>query len=127
MSSDVDHLIPDELWSKFKTDAYADDPIVRVFQVEGVGVDTEFICHESLWHRLRLIGSAYGLHLLPLLDGSTDPVFLNAQQCENLITELYFVGTVTNDGLLETVLHGVERHAREARGASKNALGIEFP
>ena len=127
MSGDHDPFIPDELWSRFSADTYTNDPIVRVFQVEGVGVDAEFICPESLWRRLRFIGTAYGLHLLPLLDGSTDPVFLNAQQCENLITELYFVGTVADDGLLDTVLNGVERQAREARVASKNALGIEFP
>ena len=31
---------------------------------------------ERIWHRLRWLGQAYELHLLPLLDGSTYPVFL---------------------------------------------------
>lgn len=73
------------------------------------------------------MAAAYQLHLFPVLDGSTDPVFLNASQCEALIDEADFVAALTNDPLLVEMLSAVRRIASGARGASKNALGIEFP
>ncbi len=111
---------------RFDPRRYADDPPVRVFLVEGVGVDDEFWLPERLWARIVAIASAYELHLLPVLGWSDEPRFLNAQQSLGLLDELEFVAAQVDDGLLDTVIEGIVRQVRKARGASKNALGIDF-
>lgn len=111
---------------RFDPTRYADDPPVRVFLVEGVGFDDEFWLPERLWARIQGIASAYELHLLPMLGWSEEPRFLNAQQCLGLLDELEFVATQVDDGLLDTVIEGIVRQIRKARGASKNAIGFEY-
>src|SRR5688572_15890974 len=74
---------------RFDQNTYAEDQPVRIFRPDRYGPidDDARSMPESLWHRLRLLGTAYGLHLLPLLDGTTDPVFLSSLQCEQLLSE----------------------------------------
>jgi hypothetical protein len=111
---------------RFDAKRYSDDPPVRLFLVESVGVEDEFWLPERLWGRLQRIASAYELHLLPVLGWSDEPQFLNAQQCLGLLDELEFVANQVDDSPLDTVVEGIVRQARKAQGASKNALGIEF-
>lgn len=120
-------MLPEQFNDRFDGDTYSSDEPVRVWLVEEYGPDNEFYVSESLWRRVRLIASAYDLHLLPLLDGSTDPVFLNAKQCETLVDESTFIGSVVDDDLVQTLADRLRGMAIRARGASKNALGVEFP
>ncbi len=105
---------------------YADEEPVRLWLVEGTPAD-ELYLPEALWHRLRMVAAAYHLHLLPILDGLSDPVFLSASQCGALVDETDFVAARVDDALLMEVISAVRQLATRARGASKNALGIEFP
>ncbi|MEO8696479.1 MAG: hypothetical protein ABI658_23400 [Acidimicrobiales bacterium] len=83
---------------------------------------------ETLWHRLRYIGTAYSLHLLPLLDGTTDPVFLNPQQVAQFLRELHFITLTVDDPLLREQVSALVATSRlPSEGASKDKLGIEFP
>ena len=116
----------DRFADRFDPKRYADDPPVRVFLIESVVADDEFWISERLWRRIVAIASAYELHLLPILGWSDEPRFLNAQQCLGLLDELEFVATQVDDELLDTVIEGIARQARKARGASKNALGFEY-
>ncbi len=76
---------------RFDVALYSEDEAVRLWLTEGSGVDDELIVPETIWHRLRLIGAAYSLHLLPLFDGSTDPVLLSGEQARTLAAEVDFV------------------------------------
>jgi hypothetical protein len=68
------------------------------------------------------------LHLLSVLDGSTDPVLLNAVQVSTLLEELRFVGQILSDPLIESLVRAlVELAAGRSQGASEDAMGIELP
>lgn len=65
---------------------------------------------ERVWDRIRLIGQAYGLHLLPLLLGEPsggDSVTLNRAQVETLRDELEFVEARVNDDLVTSQTRAV--------------------
>lgn len=117
----------EEFADRFDADRYRDEEPVRVWLVEGAGVDDEMYIPEPLWNRMRLIAAAYQLHLLPLLDGTVDPVFLNAVQCRTLVAELDFVAEILSDGLLEAVTSGLTLLARRGEVAAKSSLGFTFP
>ena len=119
----------DGLADRFDAQTYADDEPVRVFRPDRYGSDDDGVwVSERLWHRLRQIGAAYQLHLLPLLDGTTDPVFLNPAQVERLVEELRFVTSIVDDPLLPGVVSSlVALSALESQGASKDSFGIQFP
>lgn len=119
-------MTQDRFADRFDPTTYTDEEPVHLWLVESTDAD-EIWVPEVLWHRLRMVATGYQLHLLPVLDGSTDPVFLNAPQCDALIDEVDFVATLVDDALLMDVLSRVRRLATGARSASKNALGIEFP
>jgi hypothetical protein len=112
---------------RFDVASYADDLPVRLWLTEGGGLDDELLVPETMWHRLRLIGAAYDLHLLPLLDGSTDPALLTGQQAQTLIDETDFVSVASDDGALGTVADMVIRIASRAAQSRDVSLGIEFP
>lgn len=111
---------------RFDRAMYADEEPVHLWLVESTDTRDAWI-PEPLWHRLRMVAAAYDLHLLPVLDGSSDPVFLNATQCAALVDEIDFVAALVDDPLLMTELAAVRHLVTSTRGASKNAVGIEFP
>ncbi|MFN0090482.1 MAG: hypothetical protein ACKVWR_09495 [Acidimicrobiales bacterium] len=87
---------------------------------------------ERLWARLRLVAGAYELRLLPILDGTSDPVFLNAVQVSTLLEELRFIGQILSDPLVDPLVEALVRAlvdlaAERSQGASKDWIGIEFP
>ena len=110
---------------------YESQQPVRLFRANrhgGYGDNEQVWIPEDLWHRLRLIAVAYRLHLLPLLDGSTDPVFLNRSQVETLVGETGFVHELVNDPLLRDHVLAIAQLAQaQGQGASKEMVGIEFP
>lgn len=57
----------------------------------------------SIFNRMRLIGIAYGLKYLSLLDTYGDIVY-KSLQIETFIDELIFVKEVVNDELLESYI-----------------------
>jgi hypothetical protein len=77
--------------------SYSDDPGVGVYETDPDDADSLWIS-ERLFGRLTLVGSAYELHMLPLL-GGTDPVRLNRARCEALLDEVAFVAERLNDAL----------------------------
>lgn len=119
----------DSIADRFRDETYADDEPVHVFRADQYGSpDQGLWLPERLWARLRLVAQAYELHLLSVLDGSTDPVFLNAAQVSTLLEELRFVGQILSDPLIEGLVRAlVELAAGRSQGASKDAMGIEFP
>lgn len=123
--------VPNEPWQRyadrFDTRSWKDDQPVRLWLVDGAGVDDELLVPEKLWHRLSLMGMAYRLHLLPLFDGSTDPVFLSGEQCRGLIEEADFITVASNDGGLISIAELVIALAQRATRGADRALGIEFP
>jgi hypothetical protein len=101
--------------------AYEDDPPVRV---EGDG--RELWVSERIWNRLWHVGAAYHLHLIPLLDGRTEPVSLNAVQAEDLGEELAFIETVSTDRVLLATVEQVSNLARQAaRSGKEQAFTVE--
>lgn len=106
---------------------YADDEPVHVFRCDQYGAnDGGLWMPERVWHRLRCLGLAYELHLLPLLDGTTDPVFLSANQVEQ--REFRFVGDLVNGPIVEAQVRAFIALTEErSDGASKDMVGIEFP
>lgn len=117
-------------WSdRFDPAKYADDEPVHVFRCDQYGLNNSGLwVPERIWHRLRWLGLAYELHLLPLMDGSTDPVFLNQVQVEQLVLEFGFIGERVDDPVVESVVDALIRlSAERSEGASKDMIGIEFP
>lgn len=115
---------------RFDAARYADDACVHIFRCDRYAPleESELWVPERLWQRLRCIGQGYELHLAPLLDGSTDPVFLNGTQLVQFESELVFIGELIDDPLLASwigLLIGLLR--LDSQGASKDAVGFEFP
>lgn len=119
----------DDLRDRLQAETYADDEPVHVFRPDQYGPNEDGAwIPERIWHRLRALGSAYELHLLPLLDGTTDPVFLNPAQAEQFLDELRFVGELVDDPLVEAQVRAlVSLAAERSHGASKDVLGFQFP
>jgi hypothetical protein len=119
-----------EYRDRFAAATYADDVLIRVFRADQYGPieDNELWMPERLWNRIRCIGQGYELHLTPLFDGSTDPVFLNGSQAAQLEQELVFIEGVVNDPVASSWIELLVTLLRmESQGASKDAVGIEFP
>lgn len=114
---------------RFDRARYADDEPVHVFRCDQYGPnDGGLWVPERIWRRLRCLALAYELHLLPLLDGSTDPVFLNPIQVDQLVREFRFVGELVGDPIVESQVHALIALSEErSEGASKDMVGIEFP
>jgi hypothetical protein len=113
---------------RFETDRYRDDEPVHLFRVDRYGPadEQELWIPERIWHRLRLVGAAYELRLIPILDGSTDPLFLS--QTSELLDELGFIEQRVDDPLLRSIAAAIGDLLRlPSQGASRDALGIEFP
>ena len=108
---------------------YESDEAVHVYRCDQYGPnDAGVRLPERIWDRLRWLGSAYEMHLLPLLDGSTDPVFLNPAQVDQLVQELRFVGQVVDDQMVEAQVRAVIALSEQrSDGASKEMIAIEFP
>lgn len=119
----------DAFADRFQDGTYADDEPVHVFRADQYGSPVQGLwVPERLWARLRLVAQAYELLLLSVLDGSTDPVFLNAAQVSTLLEELSFVGQILSDPLVESFVRAlVGLAADRSHGASRDAIGIEFP
>lgn len=126
---DADDEMSTDWRDRLDSSRYADDELVHAFRCDQYGPnDGGLWIPERVWHRLRWLGLAYELHLLPLLDGSTDPVFLNSTQVDQLVSELRFVGEVVDDPIIESQVHAFMALASESsEGASKDVIGIEFP
>ena len=114
---------------RFDGSRYEGDAPVHVYRCDQYGPNDEGVwLPERIWDRLRWLGSAYELHLLPLLDGSTDPVFLNPVQVDQLVQELRFVGNVVDDQIVEAQVRAViALSEQQSDGASKDMVAIEFP
>lgn len=97
---------------------HANDEQVRVLHA-----DREVWLSERLFRRLVLIGSAYELHLLPLLG---EDATLNAVQADGLLTELGFVGALVADPALASLLNVLTPLVSACRG-SNDALRIDWP
>ncbi len=81
-----------------------------------------------MWHRLRLIAAAYELDLLPVIDGSTNPMLLNSEQARMLVEDVDFVSVVSDDAAIDAVAEFIVRLAGRAEATGGGAaLGIEFP
>ena len=119
----------DRFTDRFDGRTYADNEPVRLFRPDRHRSDDEAVwVPETLWHRIRHIGAAYDLHLLPLLDGTVDPVFLNPQQVEQLFRELRFVSATIDDPLLDDQISAlVVLSQLPSQGASKDSFVLEFP
>lgn len=118
-----------EWTDRFDQSRYADDEPVHLFRCDKypsgeVGVWVP----ERIWYRCFHMGRAYELHLLPVLDGSTDPVFLSPLQVDQLLDEMRFIGGRADDPLVQELVHSLIELAKErSDGASKEMFGIEFP
>lgn len=123
------HSVTPDYLDRLAAQRYSDDPPVHIFRCDRTGsMDDGLWVPERVWDRARWLGSAYELHLLPLLDGSTDPVFLNATQSGTLDSELRFVAGLVADPIVEDLAAQFVRLLRdESHGTSKEVVGIEFP
>ena len=121
-------MAPDWI-DRFDQSRYADDEPVHVFRCDQYRTDDGGLwIPERIWYRFRWLGLAYELHLLPLLDGSTDPVFLNPVQVDQLLAEIRFVGNRVDDPLIEALVRSLIALAEQpSDGASKDMVGLEFP
>jgi hypothetical protein len=114
----------DEFDDRFLASTYAEDEPIHIF-IPG---DRDREVAERLWGRLVALGLAYQLHLLPLLAGTTEPRFLNAQQVATLKNELLFLARVVRDDLLADVIARViPLLLRAQQESADDVLGIEGP
>ena len=92
----------------------ADDDVVGIYEIDP-GEPDALWCSARLFRRLVLIGAAYELHTLPLLDGSVD-VHLNQTRCLALVDEIAFVAERVDDalvvGLAQSLVDYVSRRTR---------------
>lgn len=82
---------------------------------------------EPIFTRAQAIGSAYNLHLMPIINiyGRTE---LNQSQAETLLKELSFIKKVTNDPLLGEWLEKAQENVlRVVRSAKEMVVIIEGP
>jgi hypothetical protein len=100
-----------EFADRFLDPTYADDEPVHVFVPGGA----EQWVPERIWLRLVSLGKAYQLHLVPLVAGTTNPVYLNGQQVAGLIEEVRFLGAVVNDRLITRFVADLEPLLIEAQ------------
>jgi hypothetical protein len=114
---------------RFDEPTYADDEPIHIFRADRYKSDgDELWVPERLWYRIHYLGRAYELHLTQLLDGSTDPVFLNGVQAAQLDRELQFIRRTINDQVLSSWVEKIVTMLRRpTEGASKDAVGIGFP
>jgi len=102
-----------------KPEDYADDELVRI-QCSG----REIWLSERLFRRLVLIGGAYELHLLPLLEQDTA---LNSVQADGLLGELDFISTLVVDAALTSVLNELAPLVRACRVSPDRTISFEWP
>ena len=95
---------------------YADDPDVGWFSSDP---PAEAWVPERLVDRLRALGRAYELHLLPHLPGP-EALSLNAVQVLTLIEEMDFLGERVNDPALTALIADL----REVLGAAARGDGL---
>ncbi len=121
--------MPSQWSDRFDPARYADDEPVHLFRCDQYGPhDGGQWMPERIWHRLCLMALAYELHLMPLLNGSTNPVFLNPSQVDQLVRECRYVGELVSDPIVESQVQAVIALAGErSEGASTDMIGIEFP
>jgi|GEM_PF-5879972 len=114
--------------NRLSTERFVDDPPVHIYRCDRTGPATNDLwMPERIWHRLRMMGAAYEMRLLPLLDGSTDPIFLNEAQCTGLEAEVRFIAELVADPLVEDLVRKVlPLLDRASHGTSKDLVGIEF-
>lgn len=93
---------------RLSNERYEDDPPVGVFDDDQSNPQEAWV-PERLWMRLRHLGFAYELNYLPMLDGQTEPKFLNATQAASLEDELEFIVTIVNDSLLIDQIKEIQR------------------
>lgn len=114
---------------RFDQSRYAGDEPVHLFRCDKYGTDGDGVwVPERIWDRCFHMGRAYELHLLAVLDGSTEPVFLSPLQVDQLLNEMRFIGDRADDPLVEELVRSLIELAEErSDGASKEMFGIEFP
>ena len=108
---------------RFDSGTYADDPKVGVFTNEP---PTDLWMPERVFHRLRYLGLAYELHLLPLVDGTEDSIYFNSLQAGVLAEELTFVGETVSDPVLVEYLIALVNMAEQA-ARSGSVIRFEMP
>lgn len=114
---------------RFTLGRYEHDPLVHTYRCDRTGsVAEDLWIPERVWERVRLIAAEYELRLLPLLDGSTDPIFLNGAQCRGAEDEFRFVGETVSDPVIEDLVRQfIALLNQDSHGTSKETVGIEFP
>jgi hypothetical protein len=92
----------DEFDDRLLDSTYAEDEPIHIFIPRDAFIPggADRWVPERLWWRLVALGQAYQLHLLPLVPGTTERRFLNAQQVSTLCEEVRFLAGVVNDGLV---------------------------
>jgi len=103
-----------------------DDEVAGLFESDP-GEPDALWCSGRLFRRLTGIASAYELHTLPLLNGSSD-VRLNRSQCLSLLDEIAFVAERVNDALLVGVAQSVSDYvaARVRRPRWLGTIAFSF-
>ena len=87
--------------------------------------EDEALLSERLMRRLVLMGAAYGLHRLPLLDRDSE---LNALQASSLASELEFIRSlVPTDRALGRAISELAHFAQRTARDSMGRLAVEWP
>ncbi|MBX3314504.1 MAG: hypothetical protein KF906_09310 [Actinobacteria bacterium] len=88
--------------SGLKAGTYLDDPLIGWTSADG---QAEAWVADRLVDRLRLLGAAYELHLVPLLPARDETVTLelNAAQVRNLRDEIEWLADLVSDAALVQV------------------------
>ena len=111
------------LGDRFDSGTYADDPKVGVFTNEP---PADIWMPERVFHRLRYLGLAYELHLLPLVHGTEDSICFNSLQAGVFAEELAFLGETVNDPVLAEYLNALVKMAEQA-ARSGSDIRFEMP
>ena len=94
---------------RFSAATYADDePVCLTLSTSSRSERQTVELPEGLFARAQSIARAYNLHLLPAIEIYAE-TSLNKSQCETLLEEIRFIGSVIHDDLLVDHLRRIEQ------------------
>jgi len=92
----------DEYLKLLRIETYAEEEPVEFYrQLNGVNVGEPVTIPESIFLRLTLIGRAYSLHYVPMIDLYSDNQTYNRRQLCTLMDELLFILRIVDDTVIE--------------------------
>jgi hypothetical protein len=110
---------------RFDARRYADDEPIAI-GLASESSDAWLYVPGSIFGRILAVGGAYRLHVLGAVMASEATVGLNPLQCQGLLDELKWVGTVLNDPLVADVIPAIQQRVAVCARSRDEQLLVVF-